>query len=120
MAVWVAEIDALAAALPLHFAFDRDLVLAQVLLPKFSILDRNGECNVKLSAAVMPRNGSTANGCGSDRRAPGKQQQHLSVSSLQGTKTLVASQSSELHDPLVEANGALKVSNVQGCFQDSV
>src|SRR5688572_10430640 len=77
--VGVAEIDALASALPGGAALDRDVVAGEARLPASELVLRDREGDVKRTRAVMRRNGAARHVHGLERAAAREQEQHVAV-----------------------------------------
>src|SRR5262245_65060692 len=80
--VWITEVDTLSTAFPSHLAFNQHLASLQPAFPGFEFLRRDGKREVRLSAAVVRRNGSTLNHYWSRRSALLEKQQDLVAARL--------------------------------------
>src|SRR6266550_2240659 len=120
MIVRIAEINALSAFRPAHFAFDRDAALNQMLLPLGEILFRHGESEVQLARGVMWRNHSAGRGNRLHSSAATENKQHLLVRHTEHAEPLAGFEQPQTKLVLVKTNRAGKIARVEASFNDAV
>src|ERR1700704_1840139 len=120
MIVRIAEINAMPAFRPAHFAFDRDAALDQMLLPLSEILFRHGECEVQLPSGVVRRNHSARGGDWIHTSAATENKQHLLVRHAEHAMPLAGFEQPQSKLALVKTNRAGKIARVEASFNDAV
>jgi hypothetical protein len=120
MIVGIAKIEALAAARPVYFAFDRDSSGNQFAFPLRKVRSRNCKGDVQRSGGLMRRD--LAAGC--ENRfvlaTALENEQYLLVSHAEYADAFVGLKKTEADFFLVEADGARKITGVQARFSDAV
>src|SRR5882672_3337351 len=120
MIVRIAEVNAMPAFRPAHFAFDRDAALDQMLLPLSGILFRHGESEVQLARGVVRRNHSAGRGDWIHTSAATENEQHLLVRHAEHAKPLAGFEQPQAKLVLVKTNRARKIARVEASFNNAV
>src|SRR6267378_2416672 len=120
MIVRIAEVNAMPAFRPAHFAFDRDAALDQMLLPLGEILFRHGKSEVQLAHGVVRRNHSARRGDWIHTSAATENKQHLLVRHAEHTEPLTGFEQPQAKLVLVKTNRARKIARVEASFNDAV
>src|SRR5882762_9286557 len=113
MIVRIAEVNAMPAFRPAHFAFDRDAALNQMLLP-------HGESEVQLARGVVRRNDSARRGDRLHSSAATENKQHLLVRHAEHAEPLAGFEQTQSELFFVEANCTGQVVRVEASFNDAV
>src|SRR6266446_6976923 len=120
MIVRIAEVNAMPAFRPAHFAFDRDAALNQMLLPLGEILFRHGKSEVQLARGVMWRDHAAGRGNRLHSSAATENEQHLLVRHAEHAKPLPGFEQPQTKLVLIKTNQAGKIVRVKTSFNDAV
>src|SRR6266436_4790283 len=120
MIVRIAEVNAMPAFRPAHFAFDRDAALNQMLLPLGEILFRHGKSEVQLARGVVRRNHSAGRGDRLHSSTATENEQHLLVRHAEHAKPLAGFEQPQSELFFVEANCTGQVVRVEASFNNAV
>src|SRR3979411_1718720 len=120
MIVRIAEVNAMPAFRPAHFAFDRDAALNQMLLPLGEILFRHGESEVQLARGVVWRGHAAGGGNRFHSPAATENKQYLLVRHTEHAEPLAGFEQPQTKLVLVKTNRAGKIARVEASFNDAV
>src|ERR1035437_9662207 len=120
MIVRIAEIKALAACRPVHFAFDRDGAGDQMLFPRAEVFLRHSERDVHLARCVVLRNHAAGGGNRLQSSSAAEQEQYLFVRDTEHAEPLPGFEQAQSELVLIEANGSGKIVRVKASLNDAV
>src|SRR5215207_396938 len=120
MPVGIAEINTAPATRPAGSALDRNLAALELRLPLGQLRRRDGECHVQRPAAVVRRNGATAQADRFARCAAPEDQQHAAIAYRKRAHPVIANQRRETKNLSVEAIRAVEIVDIERRFKNAV
>jgi len=120
MIVGIAEIKALAAGRPIHFAFNLDTLCEQALFPRGEILFRDREREVQLAGGSVRRDHAAGRGNRLRCAAASENEEYLLVRDAEYAEAFAGFQQAESQLILVETNRAGKIVGEQTGFDDAI
>src|SRR5262245_52623415 len=120
MPVRVAEVNALAAALPRRAAFDRYLICGEPLLPLRQLVLADREGDMQRPRPVMRRDGAARHVHRFERTAAREEEEHVAAADRERSETAVLVEWLQLEHVAVKAHGAVEIVDIERGFEDGV
>src|SRR6516162_2665927 len=118
MTVWVAEINAVAAARPVRAGLDSDPGFGEASFPGLALIRGNGKCHMDRATSVVRWN-AAARKMHRLKRMAAQQQQHATMADVVGAKPRIAVNAVQPENLLIERTGPLERVDIEHCFENA-